>query len=148
MCSVPKPADAELVALPPPGAHGGWGQGAGGVHPPRPGDWVCAACSNTNFAFRTVCNKCAQPKPPVPEAVAAAAAAEVGAAQPASVFDGKQAVAEMKAAAEASAGQAQSGDDVQPSAGSATVEAAAASSGAAGGPNDELVATGTPLGGV
>ena len=28
----------------------------------RPGDWVCKACLNHNFASRTDCNKCGAPK--------------------------------------------------------------------------------------
>ena len=24
----------------------------------RKGDWVCQFCSNVNFAFRTICNRC------------------------------------------------------------------------------------------
>lgn len=28
----------------------------------RPGDWMCAACGNHNFASRQVCNRCNEPK--------------------------------------------------------------------------------------
>lgn len=34
----------------------------------KPGDWPCPACNNNNFANRTVCNRCAGPKPPPPGA--------------------------------------------------------------------------------
>jgi hypothetical protein len=29
----------------------------------RPGDWMCPACNNHNFASKTSCNKCGLPKP-------------------------------------------------------------------------------------
>lgn len=33
----------------------------------RPGDWVCPGCQNHNYASRTECNKCGQPKSQAPE---------------------------------------------------------------------------------
>merc|ERR1712227_542097 len=38
------------------------------------GDWTCLSCNNINFAFRSVCNRCQQPKgaPENPEAYNAA----------------------------------------------------------------------------
>merc|ERR1719491_722292 len=33
----------------------------------RPGDWMCPACGNHNYASREACNKCQQPKPVAPE---------------------------------------------------------------------------------
>jgi hypothetical protein len=30
----------------------------------RPGDWMCTACGNHNFASRTACNRCKAPRPP------------------------------------------------------------------------------------
>eukprot|EP00039_Didymoeca_costata_P013309 m.200468 g.200468 ORF g.200468 m.200468 type:complete len:69 (+) comp15736_c0_seq4:50-256(+) len=38
-----------------------------GRGPPRkPGDWQCPdeTCGNVNFAFRTECHRCGEPKPP------------------------------------------------------------------------------------
>lgn len=29
----------------------------------KPGTWICASCSNDNFAFRTECKRCQEPKP-------------------------------------------------------------------------------------
>ena len=28
----------------------------------KPGDWFCSKCDNLNFAFRTICNRCHNPK--------------------------------------------------------------------------------------
>ncbi|CAM9173777.1 unnamed protein product, partial [Phaeothamnion confervicola] len=39
---------------------GGSGRGGRGG---RGGDWQCLSCWNTNFSFRTECNKCQTPKP-------------------------------------------------------------------------------------
>lgn len=36
----------------------------------RPGDWLCPACNNHNYASRTACNKCQANKPPNPAAPA------------------------------------------------------------------------------
>merc|ERR1719239_1832829 len=44
------------------GGFGGGGRGRGGGGG-RPGDWPCENYSNTNFAWRDVCNKCQTPKP-------------------------------------------------------------------------------------
>jgi len=81
-CSAPRPAN---------GHPGGLGKGCGGPLDPygcwggkgyspysqpgpqmlggkacgkqlRPGDWVCPGCQNHNYASRTECNKCGQPK--------------------------------------------------------------------------------------
>ena len=37
---------------------GGSGSGGGG----REGDWDCGGCGNRNYAFRSLCNRCKQPR--------------------------------------------------------------------------------------
>jgi len=44
------------------GAFGKGTAGANGGGDVRPGDWVCHACKNNNYANREVCNKCGIPK--------------------------------------------------------------------------------------
>lgn len=33
-----------------------------GFFPPRKGDWICCECSNLNFSFRYLCNRCGKKK--------------------------------------------------------------------------------------
>ncbi|EEC76649.1 hypothetical protein OsI_14600 [Oryza sativa Indica Group] len=40
------------------GGSGGGGGGGGG----REGDWDCGGCGNRNYAFRSLCNRCKQPR--------------------------------------------------------------------------------------
>jgi|Transcript_79689 hypothetical protein len=43
-----------------------WGLGGGklpGAQDTRPGDWMCPACGNHNYASRVNCNRCQAPKP-------------------------------------------------------------------------------------
>lgn len=68
-CGAPKPGGmASLQQVPgqmmqqgpTPSASPGFG-GKGGSNM-RPGDWVCRACNNHNYASRESCNKCGSPK--------------------------------------------------------------------------------------
>ena len=50
------------------GMGGGMGGGGSGGRGGRPiagvdGNWACPACGNVNFAMRSVCNRCKEPKP-------------------------------------------------------------------------------------
>jgi len=61
-CQAAKPPNAEA----PPSAYGAYalpmaGGSAGGKM--RPGDWICAGCSNHNFASRLKCNRCQTDRP-------------------------------------------------------------------------------------
>jgi len=39
------------------------GGGGRGAQPSNPDDWVCDKCSNVNYARRSKCNRCEEPKP-------------------------------------------------------------------------------------
>jgi len=41
---------------------GGSGSGGGGGGGGREGDWDCGGCGNRNYAFRSLCNRCKQPR--------------------------------------------------------------------------------------
>ena len=43
---------------PPPFGHPGMGMHPRPNVPPRPGDWNCSKCGNSNFQFRTECRRC------------------------------------------------------------------------------------------
>ena len=38
------------------------GSGSGGGGGGREGDWDCGSCGNRNYAFRSLCNRCKQPR--------------------------------------------------------------------------------------
>lgn len=40
----------------------GGGRGGGADRQERDGDWICGSCSNNNFAKRTECNRCKEPR--------------------------------------------------------------------------------------
>lgn len=44
------------------GRGGGGGGGRGGFVADKEGDWNCSKCSNSNFARRTECNRCKEPR--------------------------------------------------------------------------------------
>nr|GME08661.1 ranBP2-type zinc finger protein At1g67325 [Ipomoea batatas] len=44
------------------GGGGGGGGGSGGGGGGREGDWECSGCGNRNYAFRSFCNRCKQPR--------------------------------------------------------------------------------------
>merc|ERR1711865_494733 len=94
-CKQPRDPNSKLVE--PPSQQGGYGQQqggyghqgyGGGVQTQYPNDWLCSSCGNDNFARRTECNRCKQPKDAVnageitnsQDAASAAPAAELGSA--------------------------------------------------------------------
>ncbi|KAJ9467611.1 RNA-binding protein cabeza [Diplonema papillatum] len=60
-CGEPKPADAGVA-----GGFGGAFGGGGGTE--KPGDWMCPNGHGLQFASRTQCRNCGEPKPPGSEA--------------------------------------------------------------------------------
>jgi RNA-binding protein FUS len=73
-CHLPKPADEgggagtgglldQPTAASSSGGNGGGGGGGGGAGTSKPGDWLCPACKNNNYASRVQCNRCQLPKP-------------------------------------------------------------------------------------
>ncbi|GJN38345.1 hypothetical protein PR202_gb27378 [Eleusine coracana subsp. coracana] len=45
-----------------PSGGSGSGGGGGGRGGGREGDWDCGSCGNRNYAFRSLCNRCKQPR--------------------------------------------------------------------------------------
>ena len=45
------------------GAGGGFGGGGGGGRELRPGDWMCPACGDHQFARNMACRRCNTPRP-------------------------------------------------------------------------------------
>eukprot|EP00993_Chasmostoma_nieuportense_P001465 NODE_2345_length_1205_cov_34.922078_g2231_i0.p1 GENE.NODE_2345_length_1205_cov_34.922078_g2231_i0~~NODE_2345_length_1205_cov_34.922078_g2231_i0.p1 ORF type:complete len:383 (-),score=30.00 NODE_2345_length_1205_cov_34.922078_g2231_i0:56-1144(-) len=58
-CAIPKPSPEQLGASQPQ-LQTTYQQGFGNM---RPGDWMCPACANHNYADKVACNKCQLPKP-------------------------------------------------------------------------------------
>ncbi|GAB4817432.1 hypothetical protein N2152v2_004478 [Parachlorella kessleri] len=85
-CGVARPEDAATV---PPPAHLSSMPGVQLDSHARPGDWVCPACSNTNFSWRDKCHKCEAERAPDAQVVtgqgAAAAAAGGGMPRPTNI---------------------------------------------------------------
>jgi len=64
-CGIPKPglSFGGMASYGSFAASGGGGGGAKQSLPAnaRPGDWICSACGNHNYASKTVCNRCGAP---------------------------------------------------------------------------------------
>merc|ERR1711865_902229 len=61
-CKAPK--DNATQELQPPPGQQAYNQQGGGQQGGYPNDWLCGSCGNDNFARRTECNKCQQPRDP------------------------------------------------------------------------------------